>query len=58
MENEIENKNKKFYMPFVLCTHKMGIKYGDFVAPIFSTLEELRKWYPEPQKYVEMYMVK
>ena len=57
MENEVKNI-EKFYMPFVLCTHTLGNKYGNYVAPVYLTLKELRRWYPEPQKYVIMNMEK
>ena len=41
-------KMVKFFIPSVIFTHNFREKYGSCAFPAFKTLEELRKYYPEP----------
>ena len=45
-------ENETFYVPFVLHPHDYGDKYGKYFQPVYSTIEELRKYYPEPMEYI------
>lgn len=41
----------ELFVPSATFSHELGGKYGSYVFPAFSTLEELRKYYPEPIEY-------
>ena len=40
-----------FFVPKTMFPHTMSKDMGSFVMPVFWTLEELRKHYPEPLDY-------
>jgi len=40
-----------FYVPKAMHSHTMSKDLGSFMLPVFWTLEEMRKYYPEPAEY-------
>lgn len=41
----------KFFVPCSTFTHDLGIKFGSSSFPAYSTLSEMREFYPEPIEY-------
>ena len=44
----------EYFLPFTFFTHKLGGEFGSYIIPMYLTLEEMRKYHPEPMKYVIM----
>jgi len=44
----------EYFLPFTFFTHKLGAEFGSYIIPMYLTLEEMRKYHPEPTRYVIM----
>ena len=42
----------EYYLPHTFFTHHLGAEFGSYIMPMYLTLEEMRKYHPEPMKYV------
>ena len=52
IENKITNKGEILYVPMSINPHNFGNKMGNYVLPVFLTLDELRRYYPEPMGFI------
>lgn len=50
-ENRIQS-GEVVYLVMSMWGNDGDEKYGEFIAPVFRSLRELRKHYPEPIKYI------
>ncbi|MCK4665878.1 hypothetical protein KAU33_03970 [Candidatus Dependentiae bacterium] len=41
----------EYFIPKLMHPHGLGAKYGSYLFPIYLTLEELRRYHPEPIEY-------
>lgn len=51
IENKTTDSGEVFYVPMSINPHNLGSKMGTYVLPVFLTLNELRRYYPEPTAF-------